>query len=129
MTLEQFKKGYPEGMKFKVLDETYTLHYSNEKENPKLKGAAGIVELFTKEIFLDINDAFDDESSMEHVELYWEKVIRHELMHALFHELGLTKYCDDEKLVEVLALKYPSIEKIMNQATGKFNKPKKKKKS
>ena len=129
MTLEKFKKVYPEGMKFKVLDETYTLHYSDDRENIKLRGAAGIVELYTKEIILDVSETFSDETSMNHVELYWEKVLRHELIHALFHELGLTKYCDDEKLVELLAQKYPSMEKILNQATGKFNKKKKKKKS
>lgn len=116
MTLEEFKDKYPEGKKFKVVDTTYTLHYASEVENYKLRNANGITELYSKEIILDLTDAFESPNAMEKVELYYERVLRHELMHAFFFELGFRNYCDDESLVDLIAIKFSSLEKLLSQA-------------
>lgn len=125
MTLDEFKEMYPEGMKFKVLDETYTLKYQSDAENYKLRNANGITELYSKEIILDPGDTFSSIESINCVELYWERVLRHELIHAFFHELGLRSYCDDEFLVEVLAQKFPALDNILSQVTSDTKRKKK----
>lgn len=116
MTLEEFKDKYPEGKKFKVVDTVYTLHYASEVDNYKMRNANGITELYSKEIILDLGDAFTSPDAMDKVELYYERVLRHELMHAFFFELGFRNYCDDESLVDLLAIKFSSLEKLLSQA-------------
>ena len=116
MTVEEFKDKYPDGKKFKVCDTTYTLHYASEVDSYKLRDANGITELYTKEIILDLSNSFNSPDAMDKVELYFERVLRHELIHAFFFELGLRNYCDDEVLVDLLAIKFPAFKKLLSQA-------------
>lgn len=39
-----------------------------------------------------------------------KEVIRHELVHAFFHESGLEQYSDDEVLVAWIAQQFPKID-------------------
>lgn len=58
-------------------------------------------------------DAFEDEGLTNNIKGVMEKTLRHELIHAIFHEAGLDCYAEDELLVDALAILYPKINKIM----------------
>lgn len=110
MTKEGFMRKYPEGTEFEVLGTTYTLYYddsiSEEHE------ANGLAELYSKKIIISLH-GYDDSEAFESVGEYYKKVMRHELIHAFFHEMGLDNYGRDEILVDALALQIPKIAKLM----------------
>lgn len=102
--------------KINVLGTDYDVLVKSEKENPKLKEANGLCEVYAQKIYIiDQNDRKDN-ATYENVDEYYHKVLRHELFHAIFAEAGLTDYLEDETLVEALAVLYPKIQKIMEQA-------------
>ena len=98
-------------VKQNILGQEYTILSQTEEENPKLVGADGIAELYSKKLVIDLT-TFKD--SWENIEEYQKQVIRHEIIHAIFHEAGLTKYRGDEDLVDFLAVQFPKIEKLLN---------------
>lgn len=63
------------------------------------------------------SDAFIGENLTGNIKGAINKVIRHELFHAIFHEAGLDCYAEDETLVDALAILYPKINKIMEVNT------------
>lgn len=42
-------------------------------------------------------------------ELYYKNVLRHEIIHAFFFESGLDTYCNNEELVDWLAIQVPKM--------------------
>ena len=72
----------------------------------------GECDRYTKTIRIN-SDAFVGENLTRNIKGAINKVIRHELFHAIFHEAGLDCYAEDEILVDALAILYPKIKKIM----------------
>lgn len=100
-----------------VFGTDYMIRVKTEEQEPKLKecDANGLAELYAKEII--IRTGYENEPTVyKNVEEFKLKVLRHELFHAIFHELGHDDYCEDEKLVNMLAVTYPKIEEIMQRA-------------
>lgn len=110
MTKEQFMRKYPEGTEFEVLGTTYTLYYDDSITADH--DANGLAELYSKKIIVSLH-GYNDDEAFESIEDYYKKVLRHELMHAFFHEMGLDNYCRDEILVDSLALQLPKIKTLM----------------
>lgn len=104
-------------MTINILGTDYDIKYQSEEENQKFTAleATGLAELYSKIIYIEKLDK-DDIRAYDNLDVYQEKVLRHELFHAIFHECGLSKYTEDEGLVECLAQLYPKIENIMRQA-------------
>lgn len=102
-------------MEIEILGQKYKVIRKTEGEYPKLKhmDASGLAELYSKELVINANCIEKDECTHENLEEYENKVIRHEIMHAYFHESGATAYCQDEFLVEWLALQLPKIAKTL----------------
>lgn len=100
-------------MKLNILGQEYELVIATKKEYPKLKSvdADGLAELYSKKLIINKSITEESELTMDNIYEYESKVIRHEIIHAYFHEAGLTDYCNDELLVDWLALQIP---KIMN---------------
>jgi len=100
-----------------VLGQEYKIYEMTEKEYPKLKviGANGLFEAYSKEIIIskDLNLITDE--TYEKLHLLADKVLRHELIHAFFHESGLNDYCEDETLVDWLAHQLPKMVKVMDK--------------
>lgn len=46
----------------------------------------------------------------------FKHVLKHELLHSAMHQLGLDHYCDDEVLIDLLALKWDEINSIFKEA-------------
>lgn len=105
-------------MKIDILGTEYNIRKLTEQEYPKLKlsDANGIAELYNKELI--INSEMNQDTGTEYANFpeYEKKVIRHEIVHAFFHESGLLDYCSDEVLVNWMALQVPKMFKAFEQA-------------
>lgn len=98
-----------------ILGQLYNIRKCTEEEFPKLKilNADGACELYSKEIILNKVMEESDPQNFDNFKEYKNKVLRHEIMHAFFHESGLNDYCRDEELVDWLAIQMPKIVKVM----------------
>ena len=100
----------------KVMGMDYKLKFCTSEEQPKFKSlsAAGLCEPYERILYINIED-MGDEDAFANVFSYIKQVIRHEVMHAMFFECGLTDYMRDETLVEFLACAYPKMEATLEQ--------------
>lgn len=105
-------------MKVNILGTEYEIVTLSEDEFPKLKSrdASGLAELYDKKLILNKKNNISGENTYDNLELFSNKVIRHEIVHAFFHESGLMDYCYDEQLVDWIALQIPKIKKVMEEA-------------
>lgn len=102
--------------KINVFGTEYIINFKTEKDHPKFEAADanGLCESYTNNIYIRIGYEKDD-TAHDNIAEYKRKILRHELFHAIFHELGQRDYEQDERLVDMLAIVYPKIEKIMEQ--------------
>ena len=91
-----------------IMGVEYTVKLCTPKEQPKFTSlsATGLCEPYEKALYINIEGS-EDEDAFEKVHLYYLQVLRHEMVHAMFFECGLTDYMRDETLVEALACVYP----------------------
>lgn len=103
-------------MHIDILGTPYNIKFATRKEYPKfdIAEADGLAELYSKELYIR-TEYEDDLNCFNNITDYREKVLRHELFHAIFHECGLDKYSEDEELVNFLALQYHKIVDIMEK--------------
>lgn len=101
-------------MKVNILGTYYEIKEQTPKENPKLEDSSGICETYSKELILDFSD-YDPNTHVSNYDAYKHKVLRHEIIHAYFHEIGDTDRCHDEELVEKLAILIPKIVQSMKE--------------
>ena len=109
-------------MHIDILGTPYNIKFATSKEYSKfdIRDADGLAELYSKEIYIRTGYE-DDPNCFNNITEYREKVLRHEILHAIFHECGLDKYSNDEDLVNFLALQYNKIVDIMNKAKDIHN--------
>ena len=98
----------------KVLGTPYGMYIDTNKENPKMRGGRAYVELWSKKIVFSSYESYS--TTIESLFEYAAALIRHEIIHAMFHECGLTTYGDDEVLVEWLSQKMPQLHKVCKEA-------------
>ena len=96
-----------------ILGTEYTVYKETAAENPKMEGNSGLCEPYAKRIILDTEP--DGEMTVENFDAYCHRVLRHEAFHAILFETGMSKYYEDEDLVELLAQIYPKIKTIMDK--------------
>lgn len=104
-------------MHIDILGTPYNIKFCTSREYPKfdIQNADGLAELYSKELY--IRTGYEGEPQCyNNIVDYREKVLRHEVFHAIFHECGLDKYSDDEDLVNFLALQYSKIKCIIDKA-------------
>jgi len=105
-------------VKVNILGTDYEIKFLDEKEYPKLKmlDANGLAELYSKELIID--SKMDDGSgrAFSNLKEFEKKVLRHEIVHAFFHESGLTDYVNDEVLTDWLSIQIPKIMKVFESA-------------
>lgn len=96
-----------------ILGEEYKLVYESQDDDKKLKNAWGYADWTTKRIVLDKNPDISEEA-LGNQQLFMEKVLRHEIIHAYFEESGLSECCSyafNEELVDWIAKQMPKIVK------------------
>ena len=101
-------------MKINILGQQYEIEVQTEKDNSKLKDADGICEIYSRKLII-VTDYADDPDCFENIDEYIHKVLRHEAFHAFFAEMGIKEWFQDERLVDMLAMQYPKIRKIMDE--------------
>lgn len=102
-------------MKINILGTDYEIVEQTSKENPKLDDANGICEIYSKKIVLASDIIEPHKMLVEKPERFKNKVLRHEIIHAFFVESGLSQYCNEELLVDYLAVQLPKMVKAMNE--------------
>lgn len=102
-------------MKINILGQDYDLLIKSDEEFPKFVSADadGMAELYDKKLLISKEGATSSERTFDNLEAYTDKVIRHEIVHAYFHEAGLNDYCRDEMLVDWLAIQLPKMAKTI----------------
>lgn len=98
-------------MKVKILGTEYeVIKDAEEKDYPQLKKCDGFTDFSIKRIVVANFDK--DESSVDDINWYKKKVLRHELVHAFIHESGLAENCDwarNEELTDWIAIQFEKI--------------------
>ena len=98
-----------------ILGTEYDVISSNPDEDSKLKDADGYCDWTVRQIVIDLhNDS--DSNTVGDINMYNDKVLRHEVIHAYLHESGLGEAAtfDDEhfeQLVDWIAIQYPKLAK------------------
>ena len=108
-----------EQQKINILGTEYNILYMNDEECPKLKDCDGYCDTSVKKIVIrNLDNERDDPNSKEDLDEYTRKVTRHEIIHAMFYESGLSVnsgYENDETLVDWIAIQAPKILEIFGQ--------------
>lgn len=98
-------------MKVKILGTEYeVIKDAEEKDYPQLKKCDGFTDFSIKRIV--VADFDKDESSVDDIDWYKKKVLRHELVHAFIHESGLAENCDwarNKELTDWIAIQFEKI--------------------
>lgn len=107
--------------KIDILGTDYELVYKKESEEERFtaNNAWGLTELWSKEILVE--ELVPDSKTIRNHKDYEDKILRHEIFHALLHECGHKKYSDDEVLVDALAILFPKVVKIIESAQTSLN--------
>lgn len=103
-------------MKIKILGTEYEIITQKESENRKLEGSNGLCEIYSKKIIL--SEIEDDIHNYDNLNLYKNRVLRHEIIHAFFAESGLrsnSEYAENEELVDWIAIQVPKMLKIFQE--------------
>ena len=93
-----------------ILGTEYELIHDDELAKD---GQDGVCKVYTKEIRIRYADSMlDDADSQEDQMKRYEEVLRHEIIHAFFFESGNPSWCEDEKLVDWLAMQFPKMAQV-----------------
>lgn len=105
-------------MKVNILGTNYEIIEQNENENLKISEAYGLLEKHSKKIVLD-SDILNEKDIMksERIELFKNKVLRHEIIHAFLVESGLDTNCDwhKEEMVDWFAWQMPKLINVLEE--------------
>lgn len=104
-------------MKINVLGTEYeVILKGKEADYPNLKRGDGYIDHSIKTIV--VADFEPDDYSIQDLNRYENKVLRHEIVHAFMYESGLdicSEWGRDETLVDFIALQIPKMAKVMNE--------------
>lgn len=101
-----------------ILGTTYKIYW-NMSNDPKLEGKAGYCDVTTKKIVVR-DDIEIDNDTVEDVETYQLKVLRHEIVHAFLYESGLdenSEWARSEKLASWIAIQFDKITNVFDALT------------
>lgn len=112
-------------MKISILGTDYEIIKQKKEENPKLDNSWAYTEPYSKKIIIseDLGKNLTINTA-ERQDLFAEKVLRHEIIHAFFTESGLNSECDyatNEELIDWIAIQFPKIVKVLEQIEERGN--------
>lgn len=106
--------------KVNILGTEYKVLFREETDKPKLRNADGYIDTSIKEIVIAIFEK--DEMSVEDLESYSKKVLRHEIIHGFLYESGLwdnsgnvEAWGQSEEITDWIAIQFPKIYKAFNE--------------
>lgn len=104
-------------MTVNVLGTEYTIERIPENEDKHFTECDGYCDETTKRIVVTIREP--DKMDKGNLELYYQKCVRHELIHAFLFESGLCENCEwahNEEVVDWIAAQFPKMLKAMQDA-------------
>lgn len=118
-------------MKVNILGTTYQVFYETLQENRCYKDCAGYCDFYAKEIHVRKHTE-DDEDTTERdskrLDIYEQKILRHELIHAFMYESGLhvnshniEQWAMDEEMIDWFAIQMPKIMAVYNEVMRQLN--------
>ena len=111
--ISDFKSKY-DGLIIRILGTNYTIRVvSAHDARMEAVGASGVCESYSKELYVKDFTTESDTNQYKEIEKYCKKILRHEIVHAVFFEAGLSKYFEDEELTETLAHLAPKMVEVM----------------
>lgn len=73
-------------------------------------GLDGMCKTYDKVILIrDIENMLCKSDSTDVKKVRYDETMRHEIVHAFFHESGLSDYCADERLVDWISAQFPKM--------------------
>lgn len=105
-------------MTVNILGQEYEIIKQTKEENPKLEDNYAICEIHSKKIVMDSEIGKNEKMAVERLDLFENKVLRHEIIHAFFAESGLDGNCDyarNEELVDWIAYQVPKMWKVFQE--------------
>lgn len=96
-------------MKINILGTEYKIVYKDKQEDVNLENCNEYCDHSIKQIVIDKDIEVADSTTMNNLNVFHKKVIRHELIHAFLQESGCSKWCIDEDLVDYIAIQFPKI--------------------
>lgn len=105
-----------------VLGTKYKIIVENEEKEPRLKENWGFCDFHTKEIYLRDDLGVETEDSCKNQKDFYNKVVRHEILHAFLYESGLrensrgcTAWAENEEMIDWIAIQFPKILKVYKE--------------
>ena len=102
-----------------VLGTPYTIYQGNSVDFPDLADCDGYCDTTIKAIVvLDMTEIEGKTGAKADLTHYQRKVIRHELLHAVLFESGLSanSWGENEEIVDWFAIQFPKLEALFQQA-------------
>ena len=102
-------------MKVNILGTEYDFAEGTKANNAKLYSSAGYCDNNSKEIRYDSDMEANHPDASNNPDAFLRYVKRHELIHAFLYESGWRDRCDDETLVDWIAIQFPKILKVFQE--------------
>ncbi|CDB29270.1 uncharacterized protein BN490_00542 [Firmicutes bacterium CAG:137] len=102
-----------------VLGTPYTIYQGDSVDFPDLADCDGYCDTTIKTIIVsDMSESAGKPGAKADLEHYKRKVIRHELLHAVLFESGLScnSWGENEEIVDWFAIQFPKLEALFQQA-------------
>lgn len=104
-----------------ILGTIYTIHKDiDEKDDSRLKTRNGYCDFSVKKIV--VAKIKRDEDTIDDIESYLRKILRHEIIHTFLFESGLwgnsintDSWATNEEMTDWIAIQYPKIQKVFKQ--------------
>ena len=110
------------GNKIVVLGTKYIIKVVNEEKETRLKTSWGFCDFHTKQIYINSDVTKETEDSCKNLQDFYNKVLRHEIIHAFLYESGLREnsndiraWAENEEMVDWFAIQSPKIFEIYKQ--------------
>lgn len=100
--------------KVNILGTEYEIVESTYKDDSALLEYGGYCDRSARKIVISMESP-PHPMAAEDQEVTRRATIRHELTHAFFAESGHSRWCDDEDLVDWIALQFPKMMKAMQE--------------
>ena len=102
--------------KIDVLGTMYNIEFRGQDDDVKLLNCDGYCDTSTKLIVVGKFNKTDN--SLDDLDYYSRKVLRHELIHAFLYECGLSSnsWADNEEIVDWIAHQFPKLMTLFNMA-------------
>jgi hypothetical protein len=103
-------------MKIDILGTEYDFIETSDKEDDVLADKDGYTDVYSKRIVVENGYNETTRDATKNFNEFKQKVKRHECIHAIFYEAGMSAWHNDENLVDFLAIQFPKMLKAFQDA-------------